>query len=64
MTNSIFWLALGVVILVAGSRWTERIRRRFPITNVLGGGWALLVLGIAVGPRGAGVLDGERLSQV
>lgn len=64
MTNSIFWLALGVVILVAGSRWTERIRRRFPISNVLGGGWALLVLGIAVGPRGAGVLDGERLSQV
>lgn len=64
MTNSIFWLAFGIVILVAGSRWTEQLRRRFPIFNVLGGGWALLALGIAVGPRGAGVLDGERLAQV
>lgn len=64
MTNSIFGLAIGIVILVAGSRWTERIRRRFPISNVLGGGWALLALGIAIGPHGAGVLDGERLSQV
>ncbi len=52
------------MLLVAGSRWTERIRRRFPISNVLGGGWALLALGVVIGPQGARVLDEDRLTQV
>jgi len=56
-------LALGAVILVAGSRWTERMRRRFPIVTVLGGGWTLLALGFAIGPHGAGMLEGDRMPQ-
>lgn len=64
MTNSFLALALGAVILVAGNRWTERMRRRFPIVTVLGRGWTLLALGFAIGPHGAGMLEGDRMQQL
>lgn len=64
MTNALIWLAIGSIILVAGSRWMQRARRTIPAMRVLGGGWALLAFGILVGPHALGVFDGGRLVQV
>ncbi len=64
MTNALIWLAIGSIILVAGSRWVQRARRTFPAMRVLGGGWALLAFGVLVGPHALGVFDGERMLQV
>ncbi len=64
MSSPLVWLALGVVVLIAGSRWTERFRRRFPKSNIFGGGWALLALGILLGPHGTSVLEGNGMQQL
>lgn len=62
MTNALIWLGLGVLLLVSESRAIERAQRRLGFMRLLGGGWTILVLGVAIGPEALGIVDSARLA--
>lgn len=64
MINSMVWIVIAAVILLAASRWIEQAHRRFPFARVLGGGWVLLALGIVVGPQVTGIMPAQRIEQL
>ncbi|MSR28660.1 MAG: hypothetical protein EXS03_03680 [Phycisphaerales bacterium] len=62
MIDLFVWLALGLIVLLAGGRWMDRGARQQRFLRILGGGWGFLFLGVVLGPMASGIVSEDRLA--